>query len=132
MKNMGLKDIHISFLIQNRLSLQKVPELNPPAPISRRINRIKNIMAKFKIPAMLVVPIQILILAAFSFLVGLIAHWCGAYNPNGWGFYTLFSILGSVIVYVFARQIWWFVSGTGDYMGREGLLKRLYKKIFKK
>ena len=85
-----------------------------------------------KIPRILVVPIQISILVAFSFLVGLIAHWSGAYNPNSWGFFTLFSILGSLIAYVFGRQIWWFISGTGDYEGRNGLLKRLWTKIFKK
>ena len=85
-----------------------------------------------KIPRILVVPIQIAIVAAFAFLVGLIAHWCGAYNPNGWGFFTLITIIGSVIVYVFGRQIWWFISGTGDYEGRNGLLKRLYNRVFKK
>jgi len=85
-----------------------------------------------KIPRILVVPIWIAILAAFSFLVGLVAHWLGAYSPQAWGFFTLVGILGAFILYIFGRQIWWFISGTGDYEGRNGLLKRLWNKIFKK
>lgn len=85
-----------------------------------------------KIPRILVVPIQIGIVVAFCVLVGYVAKWLGAYNPTGWGFFTGLGLLGSVILYVFGRQIWWFVSGTGDYMGREGLLKRLWNKVFKK
>ena len=47
------------------------------------------------------------------------------------GVWTFFGLVGAVIAYVFLRQIWWFISGTGDYQGRNGLLKRLWKKIFK-
>jgi hypothetical protein len=85
-----------------------------------------------KIPKILVVPIYVAIVTAFSFLVGLIAYWLGAYNPNAWGFFTLIGIIGCLIFYIFGRQIWWFISGTGDYQDRNGLLKRLYKRIFKK
>lgn len=43
-----------------------------------------------------------------------------------------FGIVGAVMLFVFLRQIWWFISGTGDYSGREEFLLRLYKKVFKK
>lgn len=46
--------------------------------------------------------------------------------------YTGFGIVGAFIVYIFLRQIWWFISGTGDYIGRRGLLKRLWELIFGK
>ena len=85
-----------------------------------------------KIPRLLVFPIWMAILIAFSFLVGLCAHWFGSFNPNGWGFFTLFTILGALIVYVAGRQIYWLVAGKGDYEGRVGLLKRLWNKIKKK
>ena len=85
-----------------------------------------------KIPRLLVVPIYVAIVAAFSFLVGLVSHWFGAYYPNAWGFFTLVGIIGAMIIYVFGRQIWWLISGTGDYEGRNGLLKRLYNRVFKK
>lgn len=63
-----------------------------------------------------------LLLAALS---GVIFGW----HVTVWVF---FGGVGAVIAYVFLRQIWWFISGTGDYMGREGLLKRLWNKVFKK
>jgi hypothetical protein len=85
-----------------------------------------------KIPRILVVPIWVAILAGFGVLVGLIAKWLGAYSPNAWGFFSAGGVLLLMILYVWFRQIWWFVSGTGDYEGRTGLLKRLWKKIFKK
>jgi len=46
--------------------------------------------------------------------------------------FTGIGIVLAVILYVWGRSIWWFVSGTGDYQGRNGLLKRLWNKIFKK
>lgn len=64
----------------------------------------------------------VLLLAALS---GVIFGW----HVTVWVF---FGGVGAVIAYVFLRQIWWFISGTGDYMGREGLLKRLWNKVFKK
>ena len=85
-----------------------------------------------KIPRLLVFPICMAILIAFSFLVGLLAHWFGSFNPNGWGFFTLFTILGALIVYVFGRQAYWIIAGKGFYEGRVGFLKRLWTKIFKK
>jgi len=48
------------------------------------------------------------------------------------GVWTGFGIVGAVIAFVFLRQIWWFISGTGDYTGRVGLLKRLWMWLFKK
>jgi hypothetical protein len=84
-----------------------------------------------KIPKILVFPISMAILIALSFLVGLLAHWFGAFNPNGWGFFTLFTILGALIFYVIGRQIYWVVAGKGFYEGRVGFLKRLWTKIFK-
>lgn len=87
-----------------------------------------------KIPAKLVVPIWIAIIAVIAGLVSLVAKWFGAYNPQAWFFFTLVGIIGSFIVFVFARQIWWFVWGSekGDYPGREGLFKKLVLLIFPK
>jgi len=85
-----------------------------------------------KIPRILVVPIWIAIIVAFSVLVGFIAKWLGAYTPTAWGFFSGGAILLATILYTWFRQIWWFISGTGDYVGRNGLLKRLWNKIFKK
>ena len=85
-----------------------------------------------KIPKILVFPIFIGALVAVSTLVGFIAHWSDAYNPTAWGFFTLIGLLGLLIAFVFARQGWWFVSGTGDYQGRVGLLKKLWWIITKK
>ena len=47
-------------------------------------------------------------------------------------FWAIFGAIGLVTAYVFGRQIWWFISGTGDYIGRRGLLKRLWELIFDK
>ena len=85
-----------------------------------------------KIPRILVVPITVAVIAAFSTLVGFIAHWLGAYSPQAWGFFTLASIFLGGILYVGFRQLWWLVAGKGDYEGRNGLLKRLWNKLFKK
>jgi len=82
-----------------------------------------------KIPRILVFPIWMAILIALSFLVGLIAHWCGAFNPNGWGFFTLFTILGALILYVMGRQIYWWFTGKEDYLN--GGFPKLWKKIKK-
>ena len=84
-----------------------------------------------KIPNILFTPILIGSMIALSFLVGLIAHWFGAFNPNGWGFFTLITVLGSLILYVIGRQIYWVVAGKGWYEGRVGFLKRLWNKIKK-
>ena len=85
-----------------------------------------------KIPRILVFPILVAIIVVVAFLVGLIAHWLGAYSPQAWGFFTLIGIFGLGIIYVGLRQLWWLVSGKGDYEVRNGLLKRLWNKIFKK
>ena len=85
-----------------------------------------------KIPKILQFPIFIGSLVAVSTLVGFIAHWLDAYNPTMVGFFTLVGLLGVLITFVFARQGWWFVSGTGDYQGRVGLLKKLWWIITKK
>jgi hypothetical protein len=90
---------------------------------------IKRIM---KIPRILVFPIFAAIVVVISVLVGFIAHWSDAYNPTAWGFFTLLGILGALIVFVFGRQTWWLISGTGDYQGRVGLLKKLWWIITKK
>lgn len=45
---------------------------------------------------------------------------------------VFFGLALCVILYVWLRQIWWFISGTGDSEGRIGLLKKLWLKIFKK
>jgi undecaprenyl pyrophosphate phosphatase UppP len=47
-------------------------------------------------------------------------------------FWVFFSSMLSVIAFVFARQLWWYVSGTGDYYGRVGFLKGLWNKVSKK
>lgn len=48
------------------------------------------------------------------------------------GVIVFFAIVVAFIAFVFLRQIWWFVSGTGDYYGRVGLLKKLWLLIFGK
>lgn len=85
-----------------------------------------------KIPKILVFPIFAAIVVVISVLVGLIARWSDAYNPTAWGFFTLLGIFSALIVFVFGRQIWWLISGTGDYQGRVGLLKKLWWIITKK
>jgi len=84
-----------------------------------------------KIPRILVVPIYVAIVVAFSFLVGFISSLFDAYNPTAWGFWTLIGIFFGVIMFGWIRQVWWYVSGTGDYHGRLGFLKRLWLRIFK-
>lgn len=46
--------------------------------------------------------------------------------------FTGIGIVLAVILFVWGRSIWWFISGTGDYYGRVGLLKSLWIRIFKK
>ena len=65
----------------------------------------------------------------FAVIIALIVGLIWEFNV---GIFTGFGIVLTVILFVFGRQVWWLVSGTGDYAGREGLLLRLYKKIFKK
>ena len=79
-----------------------------------------------KIPRILVVPITVAIIAAFSTLVGFIAHWLGAYSPQAWGFFTLIAIFLGAILYVWGRQAYWWFRGKGDYEGRG------FPKLFKK
>ncbi len=89
-------------------------------------------MGKFKMPPRLVFPLYALCLIAVSIIVYFIAKWAGAYSPVAWLFYTIFGTLVLLIAFTFGRQGWWFIAGKGDYEGREGFLKRMYKKIFKK
>jgi len=89
-------------------------------------------MGKFKMPPRLVVPFYALCLSAVAVLAYFIAKWAGAYNPNAYLFFTIAGVFALVIAFVYGRQLWWFIAGKEDYAGREGLLKRLYKKIFKK
>lgn len=76
--------------------------------------------------------IYIAILSAVGISAGFISKWLGAYNPNAWGFGASAGLIGLLSLYAWGRQIWWFISGTGDFLGREGLLKRLWNKVFKK
>jgi hypothetical protein len=62
-------------------------------------------------------------------IIGFISGWIFGTNA---GIFTFFGFILAVIAFVFLRQGWWFVSGTGDYTGREGFLLKLYKKVFKK
>ena len=68
-----------------------------------------------KIPRILVVPITVAVIAAFSTLVGFIAHWLGAYSPQAWGFFTLVGIFGIGILFVGLRQLYWLITKKGDY-----------------
>lgn len=68
-----------------------------------------------KIPKILVVPISVAIIVAISFLVGLIAHWCDAYSPQAWGFFTLIGFFGAGILYVGLRQLYWVIFKKGWY-----------------
>lgn len=83
-----------------------------------------------KIPRILVPVVWVAIIAAFSTLVGFIAHWLGAYAPQAWGAFTLFGIFLGAILYVWGRQGYWWFTGTGDAEGRG--FPKLWKKIFKK
>ena len=65
----------------------------------------------------------------FAVIVAIIV---GLIWGTGAGFFTGIGIVLAVILYVWGRSIWWFISGTGDFKGRNGLLKRLWNKIFKK
>ena len=84
------------------------------------------------IPKKLIFPMYMAILVAFSVSVGFVSNLLGAYNPTAWGVFTLFGVLSLVIAYTWGRQIWWYISGTGDYHGRVGILKTLWLRIFKK
>jgi len=44
--------------------------------------------------------------------------------------WVFFGLVGAVIAYIALRQLWWLLSGTGDYEG--GGLPALWRKIFKK
>jgi len=79
-----------------------------------------------KIPRVLVPIIWVAIVAAFSTLVGFIAHWLGAYSPQAWGFFSLISIFLGAILYVWGRQAYWWFTGKGDYVG--GGFPKLFKK----
>ena len=79
-----------------------------------------------KIPRILAVPIMVAMVVAFSFLVGLVANWLGAYNPTAWGVFSLFGIFLAVILYIWGRQAYWWFTGKGDYEGRG------FPKLFKK
>ena len=72
-----------------------------------------------KIPRILVVPITVAAIVALSTIVGLIAWWCGAYIPVAWGFFTLVGIMGAGILFVAFRQLYWLITGKGDYEGRK-------------
>lgn len=80
----------------------------------------------------LIMPLIMVIVVAFSISVGLVAASFNADNPTAWGFFTLMGVLLVMILFTWGRQIWWFISGTGDYYGRVGLLKSLWLRIFKK
>ena len=56
------------------------------------------------------------------------------YKAFDWNmvFFGMFGAVLGVALYVAGRSLWWYISGTGDYIGREGLLKRLWLLIFKK
>ena len=80
-----------------------------------------------KIPRILVVPIQVAMVVAIAFLVGLISHWLGAYNPTAVGVFTLIGIFLAAILYVWGRSAYWWFAGKGDYEG--GGFPKLWKKI---
>ena len=65
----------------------------------------------------------------FAVVLAIIAGLIFGWNVSVWVF---FGGVGAFIAFIFLRQIWWFISGTGDYEGRNGLLKRLWNWIFKK
>jgi len=64
-----------------------------------------------------------------ALLIAFLISWI--YNEEA-GTFTFLGIIFTVILYVWFRQICWFISGTGDYQGRNGFLKKLWDKIFKK
>ena len=46
--------------------------------------------------------------------------------------WVFFAGIITMILYVWLRQIWWFIAGKQDFEGRNGFLKRFGNKIFKK
>lgn len=46
------------------------------------------------------------------------------------GVLTGMAVILLIAVFVLLRQAWWFVSGTGDYAGRYGFLKKIWDRIF--
>ena len=45
--------------------------------------------------------------------------------------FILIGLFLIVILYVWLRQIYWFITGKGDYKGRIGFFKKLWNKLFK-
>jgi hypothetical protein len=82
-----------------------------------------------KIPRILIPLVWVVIIAAFSTLVGLIANWLGAYLPIAWGFFTLIGIFAGSILFVIFRQAYWWFTGKEDYLN--GGFPKLWKKIKK-
>jgi len=63
------------------------------------MGKLKQIFFKFFIPI-------VIILA--SVISGLIFGQAA-------GFYTAFGLIGLLVIFVFGRQFWWWITKTGDY-----------------
>lgn len=79
-----------------------------------------------KIPQVLIPIIFAVIVTGISAIVALFANWFGADNPQAWFFFTILIFFGSMISYVWLRQIYWWLVGKGDYEGKG--LPKLFRK----
>ena len=63
------------------------------------MGKLKQFFFKFLIPIIIV-------------LVGVIS---GLIFGTAVGFYTTFGLIGLLVVFVYGRQFWWWITKTGDY-----------------
>lgn len=64
-----------------------------------------------------------------ALILAIISGWIWSWDISVWVF---FGICLAFVAFILFRQAWWYISGTGDYQGREGFLKKLWNKVFKK
>ena len=63
------------------------------------MGKLKQFFFKF------LIPIIIVLVSAISFLI---------FEPVV-GFYITFGLIGSLVLFVYGRQFWWWITKTGDY-----------------
>ena len=63
------------------------------------MGKLKQIFFKF------LIPIIIILVSVISFLIFDVAV----------GFYITFGLIGLLVLFVYARQFWWWITKTGDY-----------------
>ena len=63
------------------------------------MGKLKQIFFKFFIP------IVIILVSVISFLIFGVPV----------GFYITFGLIGALVLFVYGRQFWWWITKTGDY-----------------